>query len=96
LGQHFRSEPGLVFVKPLLDEEAAERRKAWLEEQEQMRVAATSSSMQSHHIAPLPIIIPAALLRQYPALAGLDLNALSQAPAPPALDREAYFTDMAR
>ncbi|KAF2722426.1 hypothetical protein K431DRAFT_283857 [Polychaeton citri CBS 116435] len=92
LGRHFRSEAGRVCIKPLLDEEAAERDRAWVEEQQQAQVAAG-------FVAPQPMVgqpqsvdmmgnfLPAALLQQYPALAGLDWNAMPQG-APP--DEEAY------
>jgi hypothetical protein len=90
-GRHFRSEAGRICIKPLLDEEAAERQKTWMEEQQQAQVAAG--------LLPLPITqphqdpvhnfqIPAALLQQYPALAGLDWSALNQQGPP--LDEEVY------
>lgn len=86
LGRHFRSEAGRVCIKPLLDEEAAERQKAWMEEQAQSQVAAG-------YVAPQPLVnapvvdlmggfLPAALLQQYPALAGLDWNSIPQGPPP--------------
>ncbi|KAI7332200.1 hypothetical protein KC315_g4762, partial [Hortaea werneckii] len=61
LGRHFRSEAGRVCIKPLLEEEAAERQRAWMEEQQQAQVAAGL-------VAPQPI--------QYPALAHIDWNAI--------------------
>lgn len=78
LGRHFRSEAGRVCIKPLLDEEAADRRnKQMMEQQQQMQY-----SLQP---APQPMMIgmdpttgaggfalPAALLAQYPALQNLD------------------------
>lgn len=80
LGRHFRSEAGRVCIKPLLDEEAAERQRAWMEEQQQAQVPAGL-------VAPQPMLsmpqtdlmgnfLPAALLQQYPALAGIDWNAV--------------------
>jgi transcription factor CRZ1 len=86
LGRHFRSEAGRVCIKPLLDEEAAERQKAWMEEQQQAQVAAGL-------VAPQPMLnqpqmdmmgnfLPAALLQQYPALAGIDWNSIPQGPPP--------------
>ncbi|KAK0794057.1 DNA-binding transcription factor [Friedmanniomyces endolithicus] len=94
LGRHFRSEAGRVCIKPLLDEEAAERQRAWMEEQQQAQVAAGL-------VAPPPLLLqqqqpqmdllgnflPAALLQQYPALAGIDWNAMPQGPPP---DEEVY------
>jgi hypothetical protein len=91
LGRHFRSEAGRVCIKPLLDEEAAERQKAWLEEQQQAQVAAglvaPQPMMAQPHVDMMNNFLPAALLQQYPALAGLDWNSLPQGPPP---DEEAY------
>jgi hypothetical protein len=91
LGRHFRSEAGRVCIKPLLDEEAAERQKAWLEEQQQAQVAAGLVAPQpllaQPHMNMMDNFLPAAILQQYPALAGLDWNALPQGPPP---DEEAY------
>ena len=87
LGRHFRSEAGRVCIKPLLDEEAADRHKAWMEEQQQAQVAAG-------YVAPQPMMpqpgsidmmgnfLPAALLAQYPALAGIDWSTVPQGPPP--------------
>lgn len=91
LGRHFRSEAGRVCIKPLLDEEAADRQKAWIEEQQHAQVAAGL-------VAPQPLLqqpqqfdmsgtfLPAALLQQYPALAGIDWNAMPQGNPPPEED----------
>ena len=91
LGRHFRSEAGRVCIKPLLDEEAAERQKAWLEEQQQAQVAAGLVAPQpllaQPHMNMMDNFLPAAILQQYPALAGLDWNSLPQGPPP---DEEAY------
>jgi hypothetical protein len=91
LGRHFRSEAGRVCIKPLLDEEAAERQKAWLEEQQQAQVAAGLVVPQPRLAQPLMDMtnnfLPAAILQQYPALAGPDWSALPQGPPP---DEEAY------
>ncbi|KAK4549720.1 hypothetical protein LTR36_005021 [Oleoguttula mirabilis] len=86
LGRHFRSEAGRVCIKPLLDEEAAERQRAWMQEQQQSQVAAGL-------VAPQPMLsmpqtdmmgnfLPAALLQQYPALAGIDWSAVPSGPPP--------------
>jgi len=94
LGRHFRSEAGRVCIKPLLDEEAAERRKAWLEEQQQAQVAAGLVAPQPANAQPHldmmgnNFLLPAAILQQYPALAGLDWNSLHQQGPPP--DEEVY------
>lgn len=77
LGRHFRSEAGRICIKPLLDEEAVERQRLWNEQRMQ----------NMHNMQPQPIAVdangfpidasgnytlPAALLAQYPALAGLS------------------------
>ncbi|KAI5360091.1 Putative Zinc finger C2H2-type [Septoria linicola] len=90
LGRHFRSEAGRVCIKPLLDEEAADRQKVMMEEQQ-------ASAMAQGLVAPQPIMaqpelslsnfLPQALLAQYPALQHLDWNSIPQG-APP--DEEAY------
>jgi hypothetical protein len=74
LGRHFGSPAGRFCIKPLVDEET------WLETQQQPRVALDL-------VAPQPMsenkgFMPAALLQQYPALAGLDWNSLLQGPPP--------------
>ncbi|KAK1054698.1 DNA-binding transcription factor [Friedmanniomyces endolithicus] len=94
LGRHFRSEAGRVCIKPLLDEEAAERQRAWMEEQQQAQLAAgliTLPPQQQQQprmdMDLLGNFLPAALLQQYPALAGIDWNAMPQGPPP---DEEVY------
>lgn len=86
LGRHFRSEAGRVCIKPLLDEEAAERQKAWMEEQQQAQVAAglvaPQPMMQQPQIDMMGNFLPAAILQQYPALAGIDWNSMPQGPPP--------------
>lgn len=62
LGRHFRSHQGQICIKPLLDEEKAERRKAWLQEQMQTQAG--------------PDPVPAALSQRYPDLDTLDWNLL--------------------
>ncbi|KAK3673840.1 DNA-binding transcription factor [Recurvomyces mirabilis] len=83
LGRHFRSEAGRVCIKPLLDEEAAERQRAWMEEQQQAQVAAGLVAPQPMLDQPhmdLNNFLPAALLQQYPALAGIDWSSVPQDP----------------
>ncbi|KAI5200926.1 hypothetical protein E4T39_05499 [Aureobasidium subglaciale] len=85
LGRHFRSEAGRVCIKPLLDEEAAERQKQWAEEHAQRQMqsdqgfVAPPPMMNQPHLHP---ILPAALLQMYPDLANLDWGAVG-APAIP-------------
>jgi hypothetical protein len=85
-GRHFWSEASRVCIKPLLDEEAAERQKAWLAEQQQARFAPQPLLAQPR-MNVMDKFIPAAVLQQYPALAALDWNALPQGPP---TDEEAY------
>jgi transcription factor CRZ1 len=86
LGRHFRSEAGRVCIKPLLDEEAAERQKAWMEEQQQAQVAAglvaPQPLMNQPQVDMMEGFLPAALLAQYPALRGIDWGAMPQGPPP--------------
>lgn len=91
LGRHFRSEAGRVCIHPVLDEEAAESQIAWLEEQQQAQIAAglvaPSPTIAQLHMDMTNNFLPAALLQQYPALAGLDWNSIPLGPPP---DEEAY------
>lgn len=87
LGRHFRSEAGRVCIKPLLDEEAAERQKAWMEEQQQAQVAA--GLVAPHPLMPQPqmdMIFPTALLQQYPALATINWDSMAAGNPPPEED----------
>lgn len=97
LGRHFRSEAGRVCIKPLLDEEAAERRnKQFMEQQQQVHQQQVAMQQQymGGGLQPVPpgivipmgdvagqpqpaFALPAALMAQYPQLANLDWNALS-------------------
>lgn len=78
-------------IKPLLDEEAADRQKAWMEEQQQAQVAAglvaPQPMLQQPQVDLLGSLFPAALLQQYPALAGIDWSSMPQGPPP---DEEIY------
>ncbi|KAI9734942.1 MAG: DNA-binding transcription factor [Cirrosporium novae-zelandiae] len=91
LGRHFRSEAGRICIKPLLDEEALERRRVWEQEmlnasaqQQAALIASQQQQQQQQQIPSQPIGIPAApsftlpvaLLNQYPALRGLQWDAL--------------------
>lgn len=86
LGRHFRSEAGRACIKPLLDEEARHRRQDLNEQQnaQMMHQAQAAHMQQSQMQMNMPMgqnievsgmPLPAALLAQYPALAGIDLNA---------------------
>ncbi|KAK5947039.1 DNA-binding transcription factor [Knufia obscura] len=93
LGRHFRSEAGRVCIKPLLDEEAVERRnKQFMEQQAAMN---QQQQYMQGGLAPVPpgmvipgsmdagvgsqpaFTLPAVLMAQYPQLANLDWNAIS-------------------
>lgn len=84
LGRHFRSEAGRICIKPLLDEEAIERQRAWNEQRLQ-----NMHNMQQPQPLPMdsngfPVdangnyTLPQALLAQYPALATLSWSELPQ------------------
>ena len=90
LGRHFRSEAGRVCIKPLLDEEAAERQRvleAHLLGQQQQQAAAAGMMVPAPpppppmDVGPAGFVLPAALLAQYPALQGLQWDQLG-APGP--------------
>ncbi|KAL8937805.1 MAG: hypothetical protein Q9211_003500, partial [Gyalolechia sp. 1 TL-2023] len=77
LGRHFRSEAGRICIKPLLDEEALERQRVYDEQ-----MAANNHQNGGVHPMPQPMMnggfaLPAALLAQYPALQGLQLEQLA-------------------
>ena len=86
LGRHFRSEAGRVCIKPLLDEEAADRQKAWMDEQQKAQLAAGYVVPQQMPAQPqmdtMNNFLPMALLQQYPALAGIDWSSIPQGPPP--------------
>lgn len=85
LGRHFRSEAGRVCIQPLLDEEAGERRRR---EGENMQQQHMQNGMETGVGAEQygGEYIPAALLQQYPALAGIDWSRVPQGPPPDELD----------
>lgn len=85
LGRHFRSEAGRVCIKPLLDEESYDREHKKLDQQQHP---------QSSHLQPIPsplmvpnmegphsgsLVLPAALLAQYPALQTLQWDQIPAA-----------------
>lgn len=90
LGRHFRSEAGRVCIKPLLDEEAQERRnKQFMQHQQAQQQAAMQQQAQYMPVPPPMMVpemaggvqpafaLPAALMAQYPQLANIDWNAIS-------------------
>ncbi|EXJ77712.1 hypothetical protein A1O3_09941 [Capronia epimyces CBS 606.96] len=91
LGRHFRSEAGRICIKPLLEEEKAERQnRALLEQQQQQQQAQFSQSTLQPVPPPMMIgmdpntgtggfALPAALLQQYPALQNIDWSRISTA-----------------
>ena len=87
LGRHFRSEAGRACIKPLLEEEARERRAAMMEQANQeMMNHQQQAGMQpgpaqmgfdpSAGVDMSGMTLPAALLAQYPALAGIQWDTL--------------------
>lgn len=83
LGRHFRSEAGRACIKALLDEEAIERNRLFMEQQAQQQ-------QQQQHLQPVPqpmmvpgldngqgFTLPAALLAQYPALQNLQWDQIA-------------------
>ncbi|KAL2885346.1 C2H2 finger domain transcription factor crzA [Ceratocystis lukuohia] len=78
LGRHFRSEAGRVCIKPLLDEEAQERQRAWQEQQMAQNVSQPMPPPQMIGPDGYPMddsggyALPQALLAQYPALAQMN------------------------
>lgn len=68
LGRHFRSEAGRICIKPLLDEEAVEKQRAWQEQRMQQNMAAAQQDA-TYPMDGANMAFPAALLAQYPALA---------------------------
>jgi len=90
LGRHFRSEAGRACIRPLLDEEAAERQAALVDEANQNMmngvsngsmtapITTTSGSALTTGSGVLDVSrmpLPAALLQMYPALADIQWNA---------------------
>ncbi|OBT98705.1 DNA-binding transcription factor [Pseudogymnoascus verrucosus] len=88
LGRHFRSEAGRICIKPLLDEEHIERQRLWHEQhmaqnmQQQQPLPPQSMDANGFPMdASGNYTLPAALLAQYPALAGLSWADLPQGDA---------------
>lgn len=82
LGRHFRSEAGRICIKPLLDEEMIERQRQWQEQRMQQDMASMAGpGMAIDASTGYPVdgngnyTFPAALLAQYPALAGMNWSA---------------------
>jgi hypothetical protein len=90
LGRHFRSEAGRICIKPLLDEEMAERMRQWDETQRQQAQQAMAQGLGLQPGMMMPPIdpstgypmdasgnymLPQALLAQYPALAQMNWSA---------------------
>lgn len=85
LGRHFRSEAGRICIKPLLEEEAAERARNRMLEQQQAHFGAGSLQpvqqplmMNVDASGGGGFALPAALLAQYPALNNIDWSAIPQ------------------
>lgn len=113
LGRHFRSEAGRACIKPLLDEEARERRAAMMDQanqdmlnQQHQSITMAQQQQQTHvgmpggdgmgasgadsvDMSSMGMTLPAALLAQYPALAGIQWDTLP-AGQPGEMDDEDY------
>jgi len=80
LGRHFRSEAGRVCIRPLLDEETAERQRThmlgMMNPMGQVSAAPDGSMMET---AAMGIAFPVALLEQYPALATMSWDITADA-----------------
>lgn len=92
LGRHFRSEAGRVCIRPLLDEETAERqRNSQMHQQGQMldpsmsqiphappdpTAAALGAAAGGLDTSSMGMAFPSALLEQYPALANMEWGAM--------------------
>lgn len=86
LGRHFRSEAGRICIKPLLDEEHIERQRLWHEQHmaQNMQQQPPPTAVDANGFpmdASGNYTLPAALLAQYPALAGLSWADLPQGDA---------------
>ena len=92
LNRHFKSKAGQSCLKPILDEVAAKRKEASLEapERAQADISSGPSAVQSHTNA--PFVLPAPLLQQYPALAGLDWSSLFTRDGEKAYDASSLLT----
>lgn len=85
LGRHFRSEAGRICIKPLLDEEHIERQRLWHEQHMAQNIQQPPPQAVDANGFPMDAsgnyTLPAALLAQYPALAGLSWADLPQGDA---------------
>lgn len=97
LGRHFRSEAGRVCIKPLLDEEMAEKRRAWEQQVLAGQQMAHMGQMPPNGMPVLPsqgpgvdlsmpssgpqFSLPQAILMQYPALQGMNWDQIANGPA---------------
>jgi hypothetical protein len=87
LGRHFRSEAGRICIRPLLEEEAQEKRN-WNPKGQQETTGNGTFGLSSHALSdPMQTpsaydnsgqpLLPAALLAQYPALVTMDWSSMS-------------------
>ena len=80
LGRHFRSEAGRVCIRPLLDEETAERAQRGLVHGAGMEMHAKpppGGMAPGIDAVTMGMAFPSALLEQYPALAGVNWSQMS-------------------
>lgn len=78
LGRHFRSEAGRVCIRPLLDEETAERQRQQMGQQH-YDMGHVPAQMAPAMDPSMGIPFPSALLEQYPALATMTWGATDAA-----------------
>ncbi|KAI5840779.1 hypothetical protein DFP73DRAFT_482154 [Morchella snyderi] len=80
LGRHFRSEAGRVCIRPLLEEENAERARNQMMAQGQMMDPTMGPMSHDAHGMGMgmdhTMMFPTALIEQYPALANMEWGAL--------------------
>ncbi|PGH07818.1 hypothetical protein GX51_01528 [Blastomyces parvus] len=80
LGRHFRSEAGRICIKPLLDEEALERERNYVGQQQMhghLQPLTQQMNIPAMDGQPSGFTLPAALLAQYPALQTLQWDQLA-------------------
>ncbi|EEH08869.1 C2H2 zinc finger domain-containing protein [Histoplasma capsulatum G186AR] len=83
LGRHFRSEAGRVCIKPLMDEEALERERTYVDQQQMhghLQPISQPMNIPPMDGQPSGFTLPAALLAQYPALQTLQWDQLAPHP----------------
>lgn len=93
LFRHVRSEAGQVCIRPLFDEEAAIKQSTWMaEQQEECTLTNDIPGIPTSDSGAQKFVLPAALLAQYPALAGVEPdNVPAYNPSASPLSRSSSF-----